>query len=131
MTKSLDESASNLVTPDLMRIGGVSGWLRAAALAGSRSLPMSSHPFPEYSAHLLAVTPTDQGSASCAIKRRSSGRRGVMRTNLGGFNPFSGRESACRAWSQEWPRVLPYDARTPAALPPFREPPPIVDTSLV
>ena len=58
MTKSLDESASNLVMPDLMRIGGVSGWLRAAALAESRGLPMSSHLFPEYSAHLLAVTPT-------------------------------------------------------------------------
>jgi mandelate racemase len=58
MTKSLDESASDVVMPDLMRIGGVSGWLRAAALAESRGLPMSSHLFPEYSTHLLSITPT-------------------------------------------------------------------------
>jgi mandelate racemase len=45
--------------PDLERIGGVTGWLRAAALAaGIEKLPMSSHLFPETSAHLLAVTPT-------------------------------------------------------------------------
>jgi len=41
-----------------MKIGGVSGWLRAAALAESRAVPMSSHLYPEISAHLLAVTPT-------------------------------------------------------------------------
>jgi L-alanine-DL-glutamate epimerase-like enolase superfamily enzyme len=44
--------------PDVMRIGGVSGWLRAAALAEPRGILLSSHLFPEISAHLLAVTPT-------------------------------------------------------------------------
>ena len=44
--------------PDAMKIGGVSGWLRAAALAEAHGLPMSSLIFPEVSAHLLAVTPT-------------------------------------------------------------------------
>jgi mandelate racemase len=44
--------------PDLERIGGVSGWREAASLAAARKLPMSSHLFPEVSAHLLAVTPT-------------------------------------------------------------------------
>ncbi len=44
--------------PDVQRIGGVTGWLRAAAMASVHDLPMSSHLFPEYSAHLLAVTPT-------------------------------------------------------------------------
>jgi mandelate racemase len=44
--------------PDLERIGGVSGWLRAALLAQQHKKPMSSHLFPETSAHLLAVTPT-------------------------------------------------------------------------
>ncbi len=38
--------------------GGVTGWLRAASLAESAGLPLSSHLFPEFSAHLLAVTPT-------------------------------------------------------------------------
>ncbi len=37
---------------------GVTGWLRAAALAESAGLPLSSHLYPEISAHLLAVSPT-------------------------------------------------------------------------
>jgi mandelate racemase len=44
--------------PDLERIGGVTGWLRAAALAAARGIPMSSHLYPEASAHLLTATPT-------------------------------------------------------------------------
>jgi mandelate racemase len=40
-----------------MKIGGVTGWLRAAALCAEVGLPVSSHLFPEASAHLLAVTP--------------------------------------------------------------------------
>src|SRR5438067_11977003 len=44
--------------PDVQRIGGGTGWLRAAALAQGASTEMSSHLFPEVSAHLLAVTPT-------------------------------------------------------------------------
>ena len=49
--------SNDYVMPDLMRIGGVSGWLEAAALARSANLPMSSHLYPEVSAHLLAATP--------------------------------------------------------------------------
>jgi mandelate racemase len=44
--------------PDLERIGGVTGWQRAAALAAAHRIAMSSHLFPEVSAHLLAATPT-------------------------------------------------------------------------
>jgi mandelate racemase len=43
---------------DVMKLGGVTGWLRAAALADAAGLPASSHTFPEFSAHLLGVTPT-------------------------------------------------------------------------
>ncbi len=43
---------------DAMKIGGITGWLRAAALAESSGLPLSSHLFPEVSAHLLAAAPT-------------------------------------------------------------------------
>jgi len=39
-------------------IGGVTGWREAAAIAQSRNVKMSSHLFPEVSAHLLAATPT-------------------------------------------------------------------------
>jgi mandelate racemase len=41
-----------------MKIGGVTGWLRAAGQAEAASLPLSSHTFIEASAHVLAVTPT-------------------------------------------------------------------------
>ena len=43
---------------DVMKIGGVTGWMRAVALAQAASLPVSSHIFTEVSAHLLSVTPT-------------------------------------------------------------------------
>lgn len=58
MAKALAAEASDFVMPDLARIGGVSGWLRAAALAAVHDIEMSSHLFPEVSAHLLAATPT-------------------------------------------------------------------------
>jgi len=58
MAKSLAAGACDLGMPDAMKIGGVTGWLRAAALAEAHGLPLSSHLFPEISAHLLAVSPT-------------------------------------------------------------------------
>jgi mandelate racemase len=58
MATALAAEASDYVMPDLERIGGVTGWQRAAALAAARRIPMSSHLFPEVSAHLLAATPT-------------------------------------------------------------------------
>ena len=50
--------ACDLAMPDLMKIGGITGWLRAMALAEAASLPLSSHLFIEASAHALAVSPT-------------------------------------------------------------------------
>jgi mandelate racemase len=58
MATALAAGAADYVMPDLERIGGVTGWLRAAALAATHRLPMSSHLFPEVSVHLLAATPT-------------------------------------------------------------------------
>ena len=58
MQKALDVRACDLVMPDLERIGGITGWQRASALAAEAGLPMSSHLYPEVSAHLLAATPT-------------------------------------------------------------------------
>ncbi|MDO9564290.1 MAG: enolase C-terminal domain-like protein [Bradyrhizobium sp.] len=50
--------ASDFIMPDLMKCGGVTGWLRIAGQADAASIPMSSHLFAEASAHMLAVTPT-------------------------------------------------------------------------
>jgi len=58
MEEALAAGACDYVMPDLERIGGVTGWMRAAALAHAHGREMSSHLFPEVSAHLLAVTPT-------------------------------------------------------------------------
>src|SRR6185436_11382638 len=58
MAQALAAGACDYVMPDAERIGGVTGWMRAAALAQAAGLEMSSHLFPEVSAHLLAVTPT-------------------------------------------------------------------------
>jgi mandelate racemase len=58
MAKSIAAHASDHAMLDVMKLGGVTGWLRAAALAEAASLPASSHTFPEFSAHLLGVTPT-------------------------------------------------------------------------
>lgn len=60
MARSIAAHASDHVMLDVMKIGGVSGWLRAAALAEAAGLPVSSHIFPEFSFHLLGVTPTGQ-----------------------------------------------------------------------
>ncbi len=48
--------AADMYMPDLMRIGGVTGWLRAAAIAGAAGLPLSSHLYPRVSAQLLRVS---------------------------------------------------------------------------
>jgi mandelate racemase len=58
MAQALAAGACDYVMPDAQRIGGVSGWMRAAALAQTAGMEMSSHLFPEVSSHLLAVTPT-------------------------------------------------------------------------
>jgi mandelate racemase len=60
MSEAIRAQACDLVMPDLMRIGGVTGWLQAAAIADVAGLPMSSHLYPEVSGHLLRVTPTGQ-----------------------------------------------------------------------
>jgi mandelate racemase len=56
--KSIAVGASDYVMPDAMKIGGVTGWLRTAALAEAAGIPLSSHLFPEISVHLLAASPT-------------------------------------------------------------------------
>ena len=56
--KSIEAGASDYVMPDAMKIGGVTGWLRTAALAEAAGIPLSSHLFPEISVHLLAVSAT-------------------------------------------------------------------------
>ena len=56
--EAIELGASDFIMPDLMKCGGVTGWLQVAAQAEAANIPMSSHLFAEASAHMLAVTPT-------------------------------------------------------------------------
>ena len=56
--KALQSKACDFVMPDFMRIGGVTGWLRAAAIAGTAGVPISTHLYPEVAAHVMRVTET-------------------------------------------------------------------------
>ncbi|HVY04658.1 MAG TPA: enolase C-terminal domain-like protein [Burkholderiales bacterium] len=58
MAAAIAARAGDFMMPDLERIGGVTGWMRAAALADAAGIRISSHLFPEVSAHLLAASPT-------------------------------------------------------------------------
>jgi mandelate racemase len=56
--RALQMKACDYVMPDFMRIGGVTGWLRAAAIAGAARIPVSTHLYPEVAAHVMRVTET-------------------------------------------------------------------------
>ena len=58
MAQAIAAGCCDYVMPDAQRIGGVTGWMRAAALAQGAGLEMSSHLFAEASVQLLPVTPT-------------------------------------------------------------------------
>lgn len=55
---ALAAGACDYVMPDLMRIGGVSGWLRAAPVAAAAGIQVSTHLYPEVAAHLMRITET-------------------------------------------------------------------------
>ena len=57
MHEALKARACDMVMPDLMRIGGVTGWMRAVAIAEQYSMAVSSHLMPEISSHLMLATP--------------------------------------------------------------------------
>jgi mandelate racemase len=56
--EAIAAGASDFIMPDLMKVGGVTGWLRVVGQADAASIPMSSHLFAEASSHVLPVTPT-------------------------------------------------------------------------
>ena len=58
LMRALQMRAGDYVMPDLMRIGGVSGWLRAVPIAAALGVQVSTHLYPEFSAHLMRATET-------------------------------------------------------------------------
>ena len=58
LSRAVEMRAADYVMPDLMRIGGVSGWLLAAPIAAAAGIEVSTHLYPEAAAHLMKVTET-------------------------------------------------------------------------
>lgn len=55
---AIDTRASDYMMLEAMKIGGVTGWLRASALCAASGIRVSNHLWPEISAQLLSITPT-------------------------------------------------------------------------
>lgn len=53
----IEARAADIYMPDLMRCGGVTGFMRVASFADAHHVPVSSHTFTEVSAHLMAAVP--------------------------------------------------------------------------
>ncbi len=58
MQRSLAAGALRLCMPDVMKMGGITGFLRGMAVAAAHRVPLSSHIFVEASAHLMPLAPT-------------------------------------------------------------------------
>ena len=56
--RAIQMKACDLVMPDFMRIGGVTGWLKSAAIAAASGVPISTHLYPEVGAHVMRVSET-------------------------------------------------------------------------
>jgi mandelate racemase len=52
--RALNLGSSDYLMPDVAKIGGATQWLRAAKMAERHGLKVSSHLYPEISAHLMA-----------------------------------------------------------------------------
>ena len=55
MARAIQARALDLVMIDVMKIGGITGWIEASSLARAAGWPVSSHIFPEVSTHLLCA----------------------------------------------------------------------------
>ncbi len=58
LQRAIAAGAADFFMPDIQQIGGVTGWMRASAIAHSHDVPISNHLFPEFSSHLMSVAPT-------------------------------------------------------------------------
>src|SRR2546429_9591444 len=97
--------------PDFMRIGGVTGWIRAAAIAGAAGVPISTHLYPEIAAHVMRVTDTAhwlewQDWADPVLQKPYEIRNGVLPIPDGPGAGLGGGEGAGAA-----PRIGPLRPR--------------------
>ena len=55
--ENLRRGAADLAMPNIIAIGGISAWLKVAAIAEVHGVPVSGHSYPEVSTNLLPLTP--------------------------------------------------------------------------
>ena len=53
----MEKRASDILIVDLQRVGGVTEWMKVAAIAQAWNIPVASHLFHEFSVHLVAAIP--------------------------------------------------------------------------
>ncbi len=53
----LEKRSADILIVDIMRVGGVTEWMKVAAMAQAWNLPVASHLFHDFSAHLIAAVP--------------------------------------------------------------------------
>jgi mandelate racemase len=58
MEKALSAGACDLAMPDMIKIGGLTGWLQVTGLASALAVPLSNHTHIEASAHAMPAAPT-------------------------------------------------------------------------
>jgi len=93
MQHAIDARASDYIMPDVMKIGGVTGWMRAGALGEAHGIRLSNHLWPEISTQLLCATPTAHWleyadwwtpvlKEPLCIEKGMAGAEGVMGTGV-------------------------------------------------
>ena len=58
MDKALAAGACDLAMPDVIKVGGITGWLQVVGLAAAAAVPLSNHTHVEASAHAMPAAPT-------------------------------------------------------------------------
>jgi L-alanine-DL-glutamate epimerase-like enolase superfamily enzyme len=51
----MEKRAANVIIVDLQRVGGITEWMKVAAMAQAWKLPVASHLFDDFSAHLVSA----------------------------------------------------------------------------
>ncbi|MGZ8520337.1 MAG: mandelate racemase/muconate lactonizing enzyme family protein [Candidatus Binatia bacterium] len=54
---TIEAHAADIIMIDLIRVGGISNWMKVAAMAEAFNLPVVSHLFPEIHVHLISAIP--------------------------------------------------------------------------
>jgi L-alanine-DL-glutamate epimerase-like enolase superfamily enzyme len=53
----IEKRAADILIIDLQRVGGITEWIKVAAMAEAWNIPVASHMFPIFSMHLVAAVP--------------------------------------------------------------------------